>query len=260
MADKQIVDIQAEVELIVQQPVKHTCTDAVSGTHQIDALILTGRIGTGQRGQKSLLFIEEESVAQTGVISPSFLLGRGGGSAGGSPAIAHSMLGVSLQPFGTESVRIVKPESMRLHEILPKERSHIRFGIQVHNLEEYIVRIRIISGNIEVVLQRISQFCIVSVAGFQVLTSAGIRIFVLIERKRIDHILRRTGDAVGETEVQRMPVCRRIKQIDSREQARIVVLVLRILRFGNTGSAGVLHTQAQLHGKTFGKFTAIISI
>ena len=74
------------------------------------------------------------------------------------------MLGVSFQPFGTESVRIVNPESMRLDEILPKERSHIRFGIQVHNLEEYIVRIRIISGNIEVVLQRISQFCIVSVA------------------------------------------------------------------------------------------------
>ena len=82
MADKQIVDIQAEAELIVQQPVKHTCTDAVSGAHQIDALILTGRIGTGQRSQKSLLFIEEESVAQTGVISPSFLLGRGGDSAG----------------------------------------------------------------------------------------------------------------------------------------------------------------------------------
>ncbi len=149
---------------------------------------------------------------------------------------------------------------MRLHEILPEERGHIRFSIQVHNLEEDIVRIRIISGNIEVVLQRISQFCIVSVAGLQVLTSAGIRIFVLIEWKRIDQYPRRTGDAVGETEVQRMPVCRRIKQIDSREQARIVVLVLRILRFGNTGSAGVLHTQAQLHGKTFGKFTAIISI
>lgn len=65
MADKQIVDIQAEAELIVQQPIKHTCTDAVSGAHQIDALILTGRIGTGQRGQKSLL-------------------------------LAHSMLGVSL--------------------------------------------------------------------------------------------------------------------------------------------------------------------
>ena len=88
MADKQIVDIQAEAELIVQQPIKHTCTDAVSGAHQIDALILTGRIGTGQRGQKSLLFIEEESVAQDWRYKPILLLGRGGGSAGGGPAIA----------------------------------------------------------------------------------------------------------------------------------------------------------------------------
>ena len=149
---------------------------------------------------------------------------------------------------------------MRLHEILPEERGHIRFSIQVHNLEEDIVRIRIIGRNIEVILQRISQFGIVSITGFQVFTTASVSVLVLIERKRIDHILRRTGDAVGETEVQRMPVCRRIKQIDSREQARIVVLVLRILRFRNTGSAGVLHTQAQLHGKTFGIFTAIISI
>ena len=183
-----MVDIQAEAELIVQQPVKHTCTDTVSGAHQIDALILTGRIGTGQRSQKSLLFIEEESVAQTGVISPSFLLGRGGGSAGGGPAIAHSMLGVSLQPFGTESVRIVKPESMRLHEILPEKRGHIRFGIQVHNLEEYIVRIRI-SRNIEVILQRISQLDIVSITRFQVFTTTSVSVLVLIERKRIDHIL-----------------------------------------------------------------------
>ena len=99
------------------------------------------------------------------------------------------MLGVSLQPFGTESVRIVKPESMRLHEILPEKRGHIRFGIQVHNLEEYIVRIRIIGRNIEVILQRISQLDIVSITRFQVFTTTSVSVLVLIERKRIDHIL-----------------------------------------------------------------------
>lgn len=76
MADKQIVDVQAEAELIVEQAIEQTGADTIRGAHQIDALILAGSIG------------------------------------------------------------VVETECMRRHEVLPEERTYIRFGIHVHYLEE----------------------------------------------------------------------------------------------------------------------------
>lgn len=258
--DEEVVYIQAEAEFVVQQAVQQAGIDAVSRTHQVDALVLARGIGTGKREEERFLGVQEESVAQTGIIRPAFFFGRGAHGGGSSAAVAYSVLHVGLQPLSAEGVGVVQPEGMSRHKVLPKEGTDVRFGVYIHRLEEYIVGVRVEGRHVEVVLQRVSHFGIVGIAGLQVLAAAGIGVLIIIEGERIDHVLRRTGDAVGEAEVQRMSLGGRIKEIDGGEQAGIVVLVRRVLRLGDAGGAGVLHTQAQLHGEAGGELAAIVGV
>lgn len=73
MTDQDIIHIQAKTEFIIQHTIKQTCTDTVIRLYQINPTILTRSEPTGKRSNECLLRIEEERIAQTGIIGPSFL-------------------------------------------------------------------------------------------------------------------------------------------------------------------------------------------
>jgi len=197
MTDQDIIHIQAKTEFIIQHTIKQTCTDTVIRLYQINPTILTRSEPTGKRSNECLLRIEEERIAQTGIIGPSFLFGRCGSGAGSRTAIVYPMLYISLHPSCTECIWIIQSKRVRFHKVIPQERADICFRIQTYHLEEYIVRIRIESGKIKIVLKCISQFGIIRITRFQIFLSTSISVLILIERERIHHILRGTWNTVG---------------------------------------------------------------
>ena len=118
----------------------------------------------------------------------------------------------------------------------------MRFLIQHQPLREYISGIRIEYREIQVILQGIRELCIIAITGFQVFLSTMLAIFVFVSKERIHHILCRTRNAAGYIHIQHIIFIRLIHQIESREQAGIVMLVRCLLGLGNACCPSVLQT------------------